>query len=384
MRVVVSFTASLAASVLLIQAQQVSAFSTPKVSKSFVPHPYSLPSVARRTSPTLWASSINTTAKEEEKQKSPKVRRKYETFLWFHEMDEYDINYRVEGPSNGPPILLVHGFGANVNHFRYQFPALVEAGFRVYAVDLLGFGASPKAPDANYSIELFVQLLKDFMQTMHTTEKKEWIVAGNSIGGLCSLAVAEELPDLVRGVVLFNCAGGMTGFRYEDVPIYARPILYFVQKVVLGPQWGGRFFKGFKTRENVESSLRAQGVYRDPTNINDELLEILLEPGDDEGAETVFLKTFAGPPGPTPESILPNLSCPVFALWGGADPWTPVDAGMHPGTEFHNYAKNSDFELVVLPNVGHCPHDEVPDLVNAHMISWIQGLEEGSQQTKKE
>jgi hypothetical protein len=80
--------------------------------------------------------------------KTQLVRRKYRTFLWRNNLDEYDINYRVEVAIDGPPILLVHGFGANVNHFRFQFPALKETDFRVYAVDLLGFGASdkPKVP----------------------------------------------------------------------------------------------------------------------------------------------------------------------------------------------------------------------------------------------
>jgi pimeloyl-ACP methyl ester carboxylesterase len=323
-------------------------------------------------STTIWASALDPASETIAEPKSS-VRRKYETFLWFNKINEYDINYRVEGPVDGTPVLLVHGFGANVSHFRHQFPALVEQGYRVYAIDLLGFGASEKPADAEYSIELFVELLKDFIMAMHSG--KQWVVAGNSIGGLCSLAVAEQLPDIVRGVVLFNCSGGMTGFRYEDVPLYLRPILYFVQKVVLGPRLGGHFFANFKTRENVESVLRAQGVYRDQTNVDEELLDILLTPADDEGAEAVFLKTFAGPPGPTPESILQNLTCPVLALWGGADPWTPVDSGMHPGSEFCHYI--DDFELVVLPKVGHCPHDEAPDQVHAHMIPWMKKLDNG-------
>ena len=300
------------------------------------------------------------------------VRRNYETFLWQRTDDtHYKINYRVEGPVQGPPILLVHGFGANVNHFRFQFPALVEQGYRVYAIDLLGFGASDKPPSEAYSIELFTQLIVDFMQAMPTD--KPWVIAGNSIGGLCSLAVTEQIPQRVRGIVLFNCAGGMTGFRYEDVPWYLQPVLWFVQHVMLGPQMGGRFFADFKTRQNVESILKEQGVYRDPTNVDEELLEILLGPSDDDHAEDVFLRTFAGPPGPTPESILPKIQCPTLALWGGADPWTPVDAGMHPGSNFGKYAK-ADFDLQVLENVGHCPHDEAPELVNAKMISWLKEL----------
>jgi hypothetical protein len=105
------------------------------------------------------------------------------------------------------------------------------------------------------------------------------------------------LPELVRGVVLFNCAG-MTGFRYEDVPLMLRPVLYFLQYVVLGSSLGGRFFANFKTRENVESILMSQGVYRNQTNVNAELIEILLGPADDEGAQDVFLNRH------------PNPSCP--------------------------------------------------------------------------
>jgi pimeloyl-ACP methyl ester carboxylesterase len=307
------------------------------------------------------------------------VRRNYETFVWTYSDDvsstPYNINYRVEGPVDGPPLLLVHGFGANVNHFRFQFPTLAASGYRTYAVDLLGFGASDKPPRAAYSIELFAKLLVDFIQAMNAQQPQtqSWIIAGNSIGGLCSLAVANQIPEYIRGVVLFNCAGGMTGFRYEDVPFYLQPLLWFIQNVMLGPQLGGRFFANFKTRQNVESILKEQGVYRNTQNVDEELLELLLGPSEDDYAQDVFLRTFAGPPGPTPESLLPTIDCPILALWGGADPWTPVDAGMHPGKKFVNYARG-DFQLQVLEGVGHCPHDEVPELVNEKMIAWMEQL----------
>lgn len=140
---------------------------------------------------------------------SPLVRRDYDTFLW----KDYKINYRVEG--EGEPILLVHGFGGNVNHFRFQFPALVEAGYQVYAIDLLGFGASDKPGDAPYSIELFVELIVDFVTHMSAESKgQKWVLCGNSIGSLSALGAAEQLSDLVKAMVMFNCAGGMSMFRY--------------------------------------------------------------------------------------------------------------------------------------------------------------------------
>ncbi|KAL7559379.1 hypothetical protein ACA910_008003 [Epithemia clementina (nom. ined.)] len=337
------------------------------------------------------------------------VQRSYRCYEWRYQGKTYSINYRVEGPdfvvnndadddaddgSQRPrrppqPVLLVHGFGANVNHFRHQFPALRDAGYRVYAIDLIGFGASDKATDVEYSIDLFVDLLHDFVHAMneryhhsrppphvdeHDSKNVSWIVAGNSIGGLCSLGLAKKLPHHVQGVVLLNCAGGMSGFRYDDVPWWVRPILYLVQNVVLKGDWGHRFFQNFKSPDNVERILRNQGVYRNQTHVNDELLELLLGPSEDEGAATVFLKVFGGDPGPTPESILPDVPCPVLALWGETDPWTPHDKGAHPGTGLVQY--HHDFHLEVLPDTGHCPHDERPELVHSFMIPWMEQVQQ--------
>lgn len=53
-----------------------------------------------------------------------------------------------------PAIVLVHGFGASVYHWRYNIPALVEAGYRVLALDLLGFGLSDK-PLIEYSAQVW-------------------------------------------------------------------------------------------------------------------------------------------------------------------------------------------------------------------------------------
>ena len=301
----------------------------------------------------------------------PKVQRYYETFAWKQNCmtkRDYNINYRVEGPRDGPKILLVHGFGANVNHFRYQFPVLVGEGYRVHAIDLLGFGASDKPKDENYSIELFVKLLDDFVTAMNPN-KEPWVVAGNSIGGLCSLGLANNLPDIIQGVVLFNTSGGMSGFRYDQVPFFIRPIMWFVQKYILGnPERGGRFFDNFKTRENVQSILMTQGVYGNKTNVDDELLEILLGPSDDDGAREVFLKVFGGDPGPTPESFLAKIECPVLALWGEADPWTVIAMG----ESFGKHSKH--YRLERLPGAGHCPHDDTPELVHEIMLPWLRDV----------
>ena len=106
--------------------------------------------------------------------------------------------------------------------------------------------------------------------------------------------------------------------------------------------------------------------------MDEDLLEILLEPGSDEGAKDVFLKVFAGDAGPTPESILPELECSILALWGDEDPWTPVDKGNHPGSQFFRY--NDNFKLNLIPGAGHCPHDEAPEACHDFLLPWLENL----------
>lgn len=168
---------------------------------------------------TARASSLHPTQESLGSNSRPLVQRQYESYIWkpsnldYFEKDhptnvnQFKINYRVEGPLNGQPILLVHGFGANVNHFRFNIPFLAQRGYRVYAIDLLGFGASDKPKHAIYSIELWRDLLLDFIRDTSSSGDAKWVIAGNSIGGLCSLATAAKEQSLICGCVLFNCAG---------------------------------------------------------------------------------------------------------------------------------------------------------------------------------
>jgi len=69
----------------------------------------------------------------------------------FWDWEDRRVHYIAAGPASGPPVLLIHGYGASAYHWRYQIPQLAAAGYRVYAMCLLGFGWSSKATDAEYS-----------------------------------------------------------------------------------------------------------------------------------------------------------------------------------------------------------------------------------------
>lgn len=58
----------------------------------------------------------------------------------------------------------------------------------------------------------------------------------------------------------------------------------------------------------------------------------------------------------------------VLALWGEADPWTPLNTGTHAGASLGQHLET--FELVVLPETGHCPHDESPEECHEGVLTY--------------
>ena len=69
----------------------------------------------------------------------------------------------------------------------------------------------------------------------------------------------------------------------------------------------------------------------------------------------------------TLDSVLSKLSCPLLLLWGNLDPWV----GPGKAEQIKAFYPNTS---VVNLQAGHCPHDEVPDLVNAALVDWLSSI----------
>lgn len=261
---------------------------------------------------------------------------------------------------SGPALILVHGFGATIGHWRKNIPVLAAAGYRVLALDLLGFGGSDKPP-LDYSLALWQALLADFW-----TEKVQTpaVFIGNSIGALLSLMMAADYPAMTRGAVLLNCAGGLN-HRPEELPLPLRLVMAVFTRMVSSP-WLGQFvFDRIRQKHRIRATLKQ--VYGNHDAITDELVEMLYAPACDPGAQQVFAAILTAPPGPHPIELLPRVNCPLLVLWGEADPWTPV-AGGHIFLQPHWPAP---IAFTAIPDTGHCPHDERPDRVNDRILTWL-------------
>ncbi|XP_003572859.2 pheophytinase, chloroplastic isoform X2 [Brachypodium distachyon] len=280
------------------------------------------------------------------------------------------IHYVEQG--EGQPIVLVHGFGASAFHWRYNIPELAKK-YKVYAVDLLGFGWSEKAL-VEYDATIWMEQVSDFLREV---VKSPSVLVGNSLGGFTTLFTATELPELVRGLVLLNSAGQF-GDPNAPPPIEAeeevgvlsrllvRPIKEAFQRVVLG-----FLFWQAKQPARVEKVLKS--VYKDPSNVDDYLISSITAPTADPNAGEVYYRLMsrfmANQSRYTLDRLLGKLSCPLLLLWGDLDPWV----GPSKAARIKEFYKNS---TVVNLQAGHCPHDEAPEQFNAALLQWLDTLEE--------
>ena len=119
-------------------------------------------------------------------------------------IEGHRMHYYVAGPSDGPPVVLVHGLGGQSEDWRNLAPFLRAAGHRVYTPDLFGFGRSEKPADFSYSVPDQAEAVFAFMDAMGL---KQVDLGGLSMGGWIIQKMAAEHPDRIRRLIIFDSAG---------------------------------------------------------------------------------------------------------------------------------------------------------------------------------
>lgn len=259
-----------------------------------------------------------------------------------------------------PPLLCVHGFGASTDHWRKNIEGLSQ-NYEVWAIDLLGFGRSDKA-DTAYSGDLWRDQLHDFIQEV---VGRPAVILGNSLGGYAALCTAAQRSQSAAGVILLNSAGPFTST--EPAP-QKQPVKEAIGKLtrnlLLQPLPSFLLFQYVRRKSVIRKTL--EKVYVDRSAITDRLIDELYRPSCDPGAATVFRSVFQTRQGAKVDELLQQLNHPLMLLWGEGDPW--MNARSRSAQFRQHYPHLTEHFL----NAGHCPHDEIPEQVNALVDSWVR------------
>lgn len=264
---------------------------------------------------------------------------------------------------DNPPLILLHGFGAAIEHWRHNIPILSQ-NHRVYAVDLLGFGGSRKV-QVPYTVNLWVEQIHDFWQTFIN---RPVVLVGNSIGSLVSMALGGKYPEMLAGLVmlslpdvsrrremiadwLLNIVTPIENFFTS--PWLLKPIFYYLRRPQVLKKWTGI-------------------AYEDKKAVSEELVQIIAAPTLDEGAAEAFISLAQAvnhpeycPPA---KLILPRLEIPILLCWGKQDRMVPVQLAQG------FVSLNPRIKYVEFDRAGHCLQDECPDRFNPILLEWLESV----------
>lgn len=281
---------------------------------------------------------------------------------------EHSCHWRVLGNRSDPALVLIHGFGAASGHWRHNAAELAAAGWCVYAIDLVGFGASSQPGHRRHrplDNRLWARQLQGFLEQV---VQGPAVLVGNSLGSLVALTCAVFFPVWVSGVVaaplpdptlLMPLKRRRRPWRRQVkrqvVVVLCRllPLELLVPVIARTPL--------------LDLGLRS--AYSDPSAIDVELRRLVARPALRPRAARALRAMSIGmalrPRGATAAVLLERMQQPMLVLWGSQDRLVP------PMISERLRRHKGDLELQLLPQLGHCPHDEQPELFNRHVLGWL-------------
>jgi pyruvate dehydrogenase E2 component (dihydrolipoamide acetyltransferase) len=245
----------------------------------------------------------------------------------------------LDSSGGGVPVLLLHGFGADLNSWMFTQPVLAE-GRRTIALDLPGHGGSSKDVGVG-DVESLTGAVEAALVALGIERAH---LVGHSMGGAVAASLAARLPERVATLTLIASAG-------------------------LGPEINAAFIDGFVRAACRKDAVEVlQLLVHDPALVSRAMVEDVLRYKRIDGVaaalETVTRAWFpAGRQTLDLVAAVTGLATPVQLIWGRDDRIIPVA---------HAEALAARLPVHILAQAGHLPHMEKAGAVNRLIRQFIE------------
>jgi pimeloyl-ACP methyl ester carboxylesterase len=227
-----------------------------------------------------------------------------------------DMYYQVRGARDARPLLLVHGFGPGASSYEWRknVESLSEQ-FRVYAIDLLGFGLSDR-PAIDYTAETYTDLISDFIKEVIG---KPTVVVAHGLSCAYVIADAFRRPQYFERLVLLTPSPTLL----QEVTVGP---LNTVSKFALRSPIIGQFvYNLLNSRGAIRGYYDAQG-YHNPGLITDELVEYIYTSAHQSNARYAQASLLTNNLNLDVREPFARLQMPIIVVWGREGVLTPSEA----------------------------------------------------------
>jgi len=263
------------------------------------------------------------------------------------------VHYRDQGPRDAPVVVLVHGFSASLHAWEPWVARLPD--YRVISLDLPGHGLTRAPDDYVPSTDRSVAIVDQVTERLGV---RRFVLGGNSMGGGVSWNYALQHPDKLDGLVLVDAGGWPSSERPKGQPMVFKLLANPVGRWVLRHADPGLM---------AEKGLKQ--AYEDEALVTPALVTRYVDLARAPGHRAILTGGRGGPPGRTvtPQTFA-AIHTPTLVMVGEKDQVIPADnsrklAGAIPGAK-----------LVVYPEGGHVPMEQLPDKSAADLRAFLASL----------
>jgi pimeloyl-ACP methyl ester carboxylesterase len=273
-------------------------------------------------------------------------------FLTVNDLQTYVVE---RGPTDGLPVLFIHGLYGSTFTWRGQLDALAEAGYRAIAYDRPGAGLSAKPLDIDYSPDAQADFASALLEALGINRT---VIVGHSAGGNIAARFAARHLDRIERLVLVDGAVVSLG----GPPAFIGRLIGFAPVT----RWGQIILPLMLTRDNLAGALR--GFYADPGMVTPEIIDGYWRAFQTADWPNGLIGLSRDSSSPLAEETIRSVTASTLLIWGERDTVTPLAQG----EQLRDLLP--DASLTVIPGVGHQPMEEAVEAFNAALLGFLGGV----------